>query len=156
MWLVHPCPASHPPHLRRPSAPGGHTYCLRGKGSPLTSPWRQMYHDHWQAGEVPHVEVLEEGCTDGRDYLCLGSLVWVNWPGMPQVRRDRSTGVSTRSCRYQDMCPQGAESQTGAGSGLIVRSERLAKQARVLKLWRWETSQHSGDPVTRLCRPRLG
>ena len=61
-----------------------------------------------------------------------------------------------RDSRYQDMCPQVAESQTGADCGLTVRSERLAKQARVLKLWRWETSQHSGDPVTRWCRPRLG
>lgn len=68
-------------------------YHLRQKGSPLTSLWRQMYHDHWQAGEVLLVEVLGGGCTDGRDYLCLGSHVWVSWPGMPQVRRDGSTGV---------------------------------------------------------------
>lgn len=26
--------------------------------------------------EVPYVEVLWEGCTDGRNYLCLGSQVW--------------------------------------------------------------------------------
>lgn len=39
------------------------------------------------------MEVLGEGCTDGRDYLCLGPHVWVSCSGMPQVRRDGSSRV---------------------------------------------------------------
>lgn len=34
--------------------------------------------------EVPYAEVLWEGCTDGQDYLCMGSHVWVSWPRMPR------------------------------------------------------------------------
>lgn len=40
--------------------------------------------------EVLLVEVFWEGCTDGWDYLCLGSHVWAELPQDAQVRRDRT------------------------------------------------------------------
>lgn len=42
--------------------------------------------------EVPHVEVLWEGCTDGRSYLCVGFHVWAELaqdaPGTLQCHGD--------------------------------------------------------------------
>lgn len=65
------------------------------------------------------VQGLREGCTDGRDYLCLGSHVWAELAqGNP---RSGETGIPEVVVMVgtKSFCPQVAESQTRAGSGLI-------------------------------------
>lgn len=80
-----------------------------------------------------------------------GELFW-DAPG--QERREHQ---SARDSRYQDMCPQVAESHWGwflASLGEIWSRDQPGKPGS-LKLWRWETSRHSGDPVPEDARPRL-
>lgn len=64
----------------------------------------------------PHVEVLRQGCTEERDYLCLGSHVWAELPqAAPCQERQEYLNVMVGT---KALCPQVAESQIRAGSGL--------------------------------------
>lgn len=94
------------------------------------------------------MEVLWEGCTDGRNYLCLHSHVWAELaqdaPG--QERREHLNVMVT-------LCPLVANLRLGLAQACLWHLS--GKQAPGLKAWRWEMSRHIRDPVTRRWGPGL-
>lgn len=74
--------------------------------------------------EVPHVEVLWEGGTDGKYYVCLGSHVWAELAqdAQGQQRSRHLNGLVMVGTKA--LCSHVTEPQTGAGSGLTLGSGR--------------------------------